>query len=128
MGKGYAFCYFRDMANHVTHNSVDSIDETDIKPRSKNWWDYLMPLVPKRVKSLFLVFDRKVDGAASFFLKHWGKSRFMIAMSKKAQYLGIERLWYKGPKAFIYFFLFYLIRDTILYIIIPIFFASLTAS
>ncbi|MCF8058323.1 MAG: hypothetical protein K9K67_03445 [Bacteriovoracaceae bacterium] len=112
----------------MTHNSVDSIDETDIKPRSKNWWDYLMPLVPKRVKSLFLVFDRKVDGAASFFLKHWGKSRFMIAMSKKAQYLGIERLWYKGPKAFIYFFLFYLIRDTILYIIIPIFFASLTAS
>jgi hypothetical protein len=73
-------------------------------------------------------FDRKVDGAASFFLKHYGKSRFMIAMSKKAQYLGIERLWEKGPKAFIYFFLFYLIRDTILYILIPIFFASLTSS
>jgi len=66
-----------------------------------------------------------MDGAASFFVKHWGKSRFMIAMSKKAQYMGLEKLFLKGPKAFMYFFLFYLIRDTILYIIIPIWFATL---
>jgi hypothetical protein len=52
----------------------------------------------------------------------------MIAMSKKAQHLGLERLFEKGPKAFLYFFIFYLIRDTILYIIIPIFFAQLTSS
>ena len=52
----------------------------------------------------------------------------MVAMSKKAQYLGIEKLWYKSPKAFVYFFLFYLIRDTVLYIIIPIFFAQLTTT
>ena len=96
--------------------------------RKKTWWEFVTPYIPQRVKNAFISFDKKVDGAASFFIKHWGKSRFMIAMSKKAQYLGIERLWYKGPKAFIYFFLFYLIRDTILYILIPIFFASLTTS
>lgn len=69
----------------------------------------------------FYYIDKKVDGAALFFVKHWGKSRFMVSMSKKAQVWGIERLWRMGPKAFIYFFLFYLVRDTILYIIIPIY-------
>lgn len=73
----------------------------------------------------FLRFDRRVDGAVSFFIKHCGKTRFMIAMSKKAQYLGLEKLWKKSPKAFVYFFLFYLIRDTILYIIVPIWLAGL---
>jgi len=77
------------------------------------------------VKKWFLSFDRKVDGAITFFLKHYGKTKFMVAMSKKAQYLGLEKLFLKGPKAFLYFFLFYLIRDTILYIIIPIGFATL---
>ena len=76
-------------------------------------------------KLWFLAFDRKVDGAISFFIKHYGKSKFMVAMSKKAQYMGLERLFLKGPKAFVYFFLFYLIRDTILYILIPIGFAVL---
>jgi hypothetical protein len=75
------------------------------------------------LKTYFLAFDRKVDGALTFFFKHYGKTKFMVAMSKKAQYLGLERLFLKGPKAFVYFFLFYLIRDTILYIIIPICFA-----
>ena len=73
----------------------------------------------------FRRFDKRMDGAASFFIKHWGKSRFMVAMSKKAQYVGLENLFNKGPKAFMYFFLFYLIRDTILYIILPIWFATL---
>lgn len=91
------------------------------------WWQRVTPFIPQGIKSLFLKFDKKVDGAASFFIKHWGKSRFMISMSKKAQYLGIERLFLKGPKAFIYFFLFYLIRDTILYILLPIFFAQVTS-
>ena len=77
------------------------------------------------IKTRFVAFDRRVDGAVSFFLKHYGKTKFMVAMSKKAQYLGLERLFLKGPKAFIYFFLFYLVRDTILYIIIPIGFAAL---
>jgi len=77
------------------------------------------------LKSQFLAFDRKVDGAISFFVKHYGKSKFMVAMSKKAQYMGLEKLFLKGPKAFVYFFLFYLIRDTILYILIPIGFAML---
>jgi len=86
----------------------------------------LLSYLPDFIKESFYKFDKKVDGAASFFIKNYGKSRFMIAMSKKAQYLGLENLWYKGPKAFIYFFLFYLIRDTILYIILPIIFASLT--
>lgn len=98
-----------------------------LNQRRKAWWAYLTPYIPKMIKERFTAFDRRVDGAASFFLKHAGKSRFMMAMSKKAQYLGIERLWYKGPKAFIYFFLFYLLRDTILYIVIPIFFAKVTS-
>lgn len=76
---------------------------------------------------MFERFDQRMDGAASFFVRHYGKTRFMIAMSKKAQVLGLENLFLKGPKAFLYFFLFYLIRDTILYIIIPIFFAKLTS-
>jgi hypothetical protein len=76
------------------------------------------------LKTRFVAFDRKVDGAISFFFKHYGKTKFMVAMSKKAQYLGLERLFLKGPKAFVYFFLFYLIRDTVLYIIIPIVFAT----
>lgn len=79
-------------------------------------------------KSWFLAMDKRVDGGISFFFKHYGKSKFMIAMSKKVQYLGIEKLFLKGPKAFVYFFLFYLIRDTILYIILPIFFASVTSN
>jgi len=77
------------------------------------------------VKDIFLRFDRRVDGAITFFIKHYGKTRFMVAMSQKAQYLGLEKLFNKGPKAFVYFFLFYLVRDTILYIIIPIWIASL---
>lgn len=77
------------------------------------------------LKESFLRFDRRLDGALAFFFRHWGKSRFMIAMSKKAQYLGLERLFLQGPKAFVYFFLFYLIRDTVLYIIIPVWFAKL---
>ncbi len=74
-------------------------------------------------KTHFLAFDHKVDGAISFFIRHYGKTKFMVAMSKKAQYLGLERLFLKGPKAFVYFFLFYLVRDTILYVLIPIGFA-----
>lgn len=84
-----------------------------------------MNILPLPIKEFFWAFDRKVDGSVSFFIKHYGKSRFMIAMSKKAQYLGLEKLWEKGPKAFIYFFLFYLVRDVILYIILPIFFSTL---
>ncbi|MGB0453364.1 MAG: hypothetical protein ACPGJV_06585 [Bacteriovoracaceae bacterium] len=81
-------------------------------------------IVNKLIIGPFKRFDRKVDGAISFFIKNYGKTRFMIAMSKKVQVLGLEKVWNKGPKAFIYFFLFYLIRDTILYIIIPIYFAK----
>ena len=77
------------------------------------------------IKTQFIAFDRRVDGALTFFFKHYGKTKFMVAMSKKAQYLGLERLFLKGPKAFVYFFLFYIVRDTILYIIIPIAFATM---
>jgi hypothetical protein len=86
----------------------------------------LQKLIPAFLMSWFKRFDAKVDGAASFFVKHWGKSKFMVAMSKKSQVLGIEKLWEMSPKAFIYFFMFYLIRDTILYIIIPIYIAKAT--
>ena len=103
---------------------------TEEKSAARNrqfWWHRIVPFIPQFIKNYFMAFDRKVDGAASFFIKHLGKSRFMISMSKKAQYLGLENLFLKGPKAFIYFFLFYLVRDTILYILIPIFFAKVTS-
>ena len=87
-----------------------------------------MNIVLIALKESFLAFDRKIDGSISFFIKHYGKSKFMVAMSKKAQYLGIENLWNKGPKAFIYFFIFYLVRDVILYIILPIFFTKFLSS
>lgn len=85
-----------------------------------------MNIVPAPIKETFLAFDKKVDGSISFFFRYYGKSKFMVAMSKKAQYLGLEKLWEKGPKAFVYFFLFYLIRDVVLYIVLPIFFARLS--
>jgi hypothetical protein len=81
-------------------------------------------ILPQFMINFFLRIDRRVDGAITFFIKNYGKSRFMIAMSKKAQVLGIEKLWNKSPKAFVYFFMYYLIRDSILYIIIPIYIAS----
>jgi hypothetical protein len=73
------------------------------------------------------VLDQKVDGAINFFIRHYGKNRFMVSMSKKAQYLGLENLWNKGPKAFLYFFILYLVRDVILYIVLPIFLTRLTS-
>ena len=99
-------------------------DEIERKRRTK-WWYSLAPYIPAFIRRAFCRFDQKLDGAISFFFRHYGKTRFMIAMSKKVQYLGLENVFRKGPKAFIYFFLFYLVRDTILYIIIPIFFANL---
>jgi hypothetical protein len=88
------------------------------------WATVFKFILPQFMIDLFLRFDRRVDGAITFFIKNYGKSRFMIAMSKKAQVLGIEKLWIKSPKAFVYFFMYYLIRDSILYIIIPIYIAS----
>ena len=84
-----------------------------------------LPVI-RSIWAMFLAFDRRIDGAATFFVRHYGKTRFMVAMSKRLQVLGLERLWEKGPKAFLYFFIFYLIRDTILYIIIPIWVARMT--
>ncbi|MFG1492111.1 hypothetical protein ACRXCV_11620 [Halobacteriovorax sp. GFR7] len=102
-------------------NNANEVDKK--KPEQKTALKSFL----ERLKAPFLAFDRKVDGAISFFIAHYGKTKFMVAMSKKIQYLGIEGLWNKGPKAFIYFFLFYLIRDTILYIIIPIWLAKATS-
>jgi hypothetical protein len=74
----------------------------------------------------FKAFDRSHDGSISFFFRHWGKSKFMVSMSKKVQYLGVERLWEMSASAFWYFVLFYLIRDVVIYIIVPIFVSKLT--
>lgn len=86
-----------------------------------------MNLIPSGLKKLFFALDRKIDGGVSFFFRHFGKTKFMVAMSKKAQYLGLEKLWKNGPKAFIYFVLFYLVRDVFLYILLPIFIAKLSS-
>ena len=92
--------------------------------------DYLSPFVSgaKFLARPFVLLDQKVDGALGFFFRHYGKTKFMLSMSKKAQVLGLEKLFNKGPKAFVYFFLFYLVRDTVLYILLPIYFAKLTTS
>jgi hypothetical protein len=79
--------------------------------------------VVSEIKKKLVIIDKGVEKKLAFFIKHYGKTKFMVSMSKKAQVLGLEKLFHKGPKAFFYFFLFYLIRDTILYIIIPIYFA-----
>ncbi len=107
--------------------SAISKNANDLDKKKQSAFKAWMGRVFDRVKVPFLAFDRKVDGAITFFITHYGKTKFMVAMSKKIQYLGIEGLWNKGPKAFIYFFLFYLIRDTILYIIIPIWLAKATS-
>lgn len=86
----------------------------------------LQKVLPAFIVAWFKAIDSKVDGGISFFIKHYGKSKFMVAMSKKVQVLGIEKVWNLSPKAFVYFFLYYLIRDTILYIIIPIYIAKAT--
>jgi len=78
--------------------------------------------------STFTRLDRKLEGNLSFFFRHWGKSKFMISMSKRVQMHGVENVFLKSRKAFFYFFMFYLIRDTILYIIIPIYFAKSTGN
>lgn len=100
--------------------SIDCSEYKDTKA-TNSWWQRLWAIP----KAIFLRFDRKLDGAITFFIKHYGKSKFMLSMSKKAQTMGLEKLFAKGPKAFVYFFLFYLVRDTILYIIIPIYIAYL---
>lgn len=102
-------------------NNID-VNKNTVSGGWKTW-----PIL-RTIWAWMLAFDRRVDGAASFFVRHYGKTRFMVAMSKRLQVLGLERLWEKGPKAFVYFFLFYLIRDTILYIIIPIWVARMTTS
>lgn len=55
-----------------------------------------------------------------FLLRTAGKTKFMLAMSKKLQVLGMEKLYLQDSKKFWYFFMLFLLRDTILYIIIPI--------
>lgn len=110
------------------NNDQESIEGPFWERWSKLFYAFVLRYTPQFIKNAFLKIDQKIDGGLSFFFKHYGKTPFMIAMSKKSQYLGIEKLWNKGPKAFIYFFLFYLVRDTILYIIIPIFFAKVTTS
>lgn len=122
---GY-FCYFACIMSEINVQHPLTKDENKTKPDGP--MKQFFRKVWEIIKIPFLKFDQKVDGAATFFVKNYGKTKFMVAMSKKVQYLGIEKLWNKGPKAFIYFFLFYLIRDTILYIIIPIMFARATTS
>jgi len=78
------------------------------------------------LQHIFNKLDKKTNNAISFFFRHWGKSKFMVSMSKKIQMHGVEKVFLKSRKAFFYFFMFYLIRDTILYIIIPIYFAKST--
>ena len=62
----------------------------------------------------------------TFFITHWGKTKSMVAMSKKLQYYGIEELYRRNHRAFWPFFIQYLIRDILIYIILPLSIAKLT--
>jgi hypothetical protein len=84
-------------------------------------YNYFKPLF-----TLFKQFEVKFESKSKFFIKNFFKTKFMVAMSKKLQMHGIEKVFLMGPKAFFYFFMFYLIRDTIIYIILPIYFARMT--
>lgn len=75
-------------------------------------------VVLKRFKSID--YWEKNHPELVFFLKTAGKTRFMLAMSKKLQVLGFEKLFLQERKNFFYFFFLFLLRDTILYIILPI--------
>ena len=75
---------------------------------------------------LFRWLQHKFEAPFRFFLKHFFKTPFMVSMSKKVQMHGIEKVFNMGPKAFFYFFMFYLIRDTVIYIVIPIYLARAT--
>ena len=76
--------------------------------------------------TLYRQIEAKFETKSKFFIKNFFKTKFMVAMSKKIQMHGIEKVFLMGPKAFFYFFMFYLVRDTIIYIIIPIYFARIT--
>ena len=83
---------------------------------------------PSKLRSAYNALDQRLGGNLNFFFKNWGKTKFMISMSKKIQMHGVEKVFFKSKKAFFYFFMFYLIRDTILYIVIPVFFAKSTGN
>lgn len=83
---------------------------------------------PSKLRSAYNALDQRLGGNLHFFFKNWGKTKFMISMSKKIQMHGVEKMFFKSKKAFFYFFMFYLIRDTILYIVIPVFFAKSTGN
>jgi hypothetical protein len=72
-----------------------------------------------KVDSKGLNFEQNYPELA-FFLKTAGKTRFMMAMSKKLQVLGMEKLFLQERRNFCTFFIMFLVRDTILYILIPI--------
>ena len=106
------------------------MDSTNVQKEQSNrsWASRYFGGLATLFASSFHRLDRLFDGNLSFFFRHWGKSKFMISMSKRVQMHGIENVFLKSKKAFFYFFMFYLIRDTILYIIIPIYFAKSTGN
>ena len=116
--KPVASCYESPMG---TSNLKNKNEKTSILIRFIN---YLGLFFQKSFHRL----DRAVDGNLSFFFRNWGKSKFMISMSKRVQMHGLENVFLKSRRAFFYFFMFYLIRDTILYILIPIYFAKSTGN
>ena len=103
---------------------MEIVDKNNSTTKSSGIFSRLLNLVSIAYRKL----DHRFDGQISFFFRHWGKSKFMISMSKRVQMHGVENVFLKSKKAFFYFFMFYLIRDTILYIIIPIYFAKSTGN
>lgn len=115
----------------LTSESVLNNREDGKKPRKKMMTRlalFFSPYMPRFVKDNFWKIDKKVDGSISFFFRHFGKTKFMVAMSKKIQYLGMERVFLMDRWEFAWFFMLYLIRDLLLYIALPIYIARLVTS
>ncbi len=93
----------------------------------KNLFCYISLMeLTSSVRQRFKELDRSFGGNISFFFKHYGKTKFMVAMSKRLQSHGMEALYEKNPKEFWWFFFLFLLRDSIIYIVVPIYIAKLT--
>ena len=83
---------------------------------------------PSKLRNAYNALDQRLGGNLNFFFKNWGKTKFMISMSKKIQMHGVEKVFFKSKKSLFYFFSCSTLLDTILYIVIPVFFAKSTGN
>lgn len=108
---------------------VDGASSIKVRKNRKGSFALLVErLIPQVIINGFWRLDKRYNGSISFFFRHYGKTRFMVAMSKKVQYHGIEKVYLTDTKGFYAFFFLYLFRDVFLYIALPIYLARIFLS